>query len=215
MGEELTDRRLDPPSRPAARRARATRPGRATAQSVAVNGFVIDAIRKAVSGVTCCSPPSSQTPSAANTVSPSYRRPTASPGTLQRSRASAAHSASCFAETRSTRGLLPYCETAASAVRVPWRAGRRPRRRISRRKSVPLTKEAKQEIIGQHGRSEADTGSPQVQIALLTRRVNELTEHLRAHRRTTIRDAVCSSWSAAAGGSCSTCKSATSRGIAH
>ena len=46
---------------------------------------------------------------------------------------------------------------------------------------MPLTKEAKQEIIGQHGRSEADTGSPQVQIALLTRRVNELTEHLRAH----------------------------------
>ena len=46
---------------------------------------------------------------------------------------------------------------------------------------MPLTKEAKQEIIGQHGRSEADTGSPQVQIALLTRRINELTEHLRAH----------------------------------
>jgi small subunit ribosomal protein S15 len=46
---------------------------------------------------------------------------------------------------------------------------------------VPLTKEAKQEIIGQHGRSEADTGSPQVQIALLTRRINELTAHLREH----------------------------------
>jgi small subunit ribosomal protein S15 len=46
---------------------------------------------------------------------------------------------------------------------------------------MPLTKEAKQEIIGQHGRSEGDTGSPQVQIALLTRRVNELTEHLRTH----------------------------------
>ena len=46
---------------------------------------------------------------------------------------------------------------------------------------MPLTKEAKQEIIGQHGRSEADTGSPQVQIALLTRRINELTEHLRTH----------------------------------
>jgi small subunit ribosomal protein S15 len=46
---------------------------------------------------------------------------------------------------------------------------------------VPLTKEAKREIIGQHGRSDADTGSPQVQIALLTRRINELTEHLRAH----------------------------------
>ncbi|HEX6702681.1 MAG TPA: 30S ribosomal protein S15 [Gaiellaceae bacterium] len=46
---------------------------------------------------------------------------------------------------------------------------------------MPLTKEAKQEIIGQHGRDTTDTGSPQVQIALLTRRINELTEHLRAH----------------------------------
>ena len=47
---------------------------------------------------------------------------------------------------------------------------------------MPLTKEAKQEIIGQHGRSETDTGSPQVQIALLTERINQLTEHLRTHR---------------------------------
>jgi small subunit ribosomal protein S15 len=46
---------------------------------------------------------------------------------------------------------------------------------------VPLTKEAKEEIIGRHGRDNTDTGSPQVQIALLTRRINELTEHLRAH----------------------------------
>jgi small subunit ribosomal protein S15 len=46
---------------------------------------------------------------------------------------------------------------------------------------LPLTKDAKREIIGRHGRSDADTGSPQVQIALLTRRINELTEHLRAH----------------------------------
>ncbi|HYY63075.1 MAG TPA: 30S ribosomal protein S15 [Gaiellaceae bacterium] len=46
---------------------------------------------------------------------------------------------------------------------------------------MPLTKEAKQEIIGQHGRSDGDTGSPQVQVALLTRRINQLTEHLRAH----------------------------------
>jgi small subunit ribosomal protein S15 len=46
---------------------------------------------------------------------------------------------------------------------------------------MPLTKEAKQEIIGQHGRTDADTGSPQVQVALLTRRINQLTEHLRAH----------------------------------
>ena len=46
---------------------------------------------------------------------------------------------------------------------------------------MTLTKEAKLEIIGRHGRSQADTGSPHVQIALLTQRITELTEHLRAH----------------------------------
>ena len=46
---------------------------------------------------------------------------------------------------------------------------------------MTLTKEAKQEIISKHGRDDADTGSAQVQIALLTTRINELTEHLRAH----------------------------------
>jgi small subunit ribosomal protein S15 len=45
-----------------------------------------------------------------------------------------------------------------------------------------LTKEAKQEIVGKFGRASADTGSPQVQIALLTQRINELTEHLRTHK---------------------------------
>jgi small subunit ribosomal protein S15 len=47
--------------------------------------------------------------------------------------------------------------------------------------SVTLTKEAKQEIIAKHGQGDADTGSAQVQIALLTTRINQLTEHLRAH----------------------------------
>jgi small subunit ribosomal protein S15 len=46
---------------------------------------------------------------------------------------------------------------------------------------LTLTKEAKQEIVGKHGRSQVDTGSADVQIALLTARINELTEHLRAH----------------------------------
>ena len=46
---------------------------------------------------------------------------------------------------------------------------------------MTLTKEAKLEIIGKHGRNETDTGSPEVQIALLTTRINELTEHLRTH----------------------------------
>jgi small subunit ribosomal protein S15 len=48
---------------------------------------------------------------------------------------------------------------------------------------VTLTKEAKQEIIGTHGRHGTDTGSAQVQIALLTKRINELTEHLRTHAK--------------------------------
>ena len=46
---------------------------------------------------------------------------------------------------------------------------------------MTLTKEDKQGIIGKHGRSEADTGSADVQIALLTARINDLTGHLRSH----------------------------------
>jgi small subunit ribosomal protein S15 len=46
---------------------------------------------------------------------------------------------------------------------------------------VALTKEAKQELISKHGRSDADTGSTEVQVAMLTKRINDLTEHLRTH----------------------------------
>jgi small subunit ribosomal protein S15 len=46
---------------------------------------------------------------------------------------------------------------------------------------VSLTKEVKQEVIEKHGRSPQDTGSAEVQIAMLTRRINDLTEHLRTH----------------------------------
>ena len=44
-----------------------------------------------------------------------------------------------------------------------------------------MTKERKQEIINTHKREENDTGSPEVQIALLTERITELTEHLKVH----------------------------------
>ena len=44
-----------------------------------------------------------------------------------------------------------------------------------------LTKQEKQEIIGDFETHEGDTGSPEVQIAILTRRINELTEHLKSH----------------------------------
>jgi small subunit ribosomal protein S15 len=46
---------------------------------------------------------------------------------------------------------------------------------------MALTKEAKQELITQHGQNDKDTGSTEVQVAMLTRRINELTEHLRTH----------------------------------
>jgi small subunit ribosomal protein S15 len=46
-----------------------------------------------------------------------------------------------------------------------------------------ITKDRKTEIIDQFRREPADTGSPEVQVALLTARITELTEHLRAHKK--------------------------------
>jgi small subunit ribosomal protein S15 len=46
-----------------------------------------------------------------------------------------------------------------------------------------LTKQEKDEVITDFEVHEGDTGSPEVQIALLTRRINDLTEHLKIHRK--------------------------------
>lgn len=46
-----------------------------------------------------------------------------------------------------------------------------------------ISKEKKQEIITAFGRTPEDTGSPEVQIALLSQRINELTEHLRVNKK--------------------------------
>jgi small subunit ribosomal protein S15 len=48
---------------------------------------------------------------------------------------------------------------------------------------LSLNTTKKQELIGKFGRSDGDTGSAEVQVALLTERINELTEHLRTHRK--------------------------------
>jgi small subunit ribosomal protein S15 len=48
---------------------------------------------------------------------------------------------------------------------------------------VTLTKDQKAEQVGRFGKSAQDTGSAEVQIALLTARINELTEHLRVHTK--------------------------------
>jgi small subunit ribosomal protein S15 len=48
---------------------------------------------------------------------------------------------------------------------------------------MSLTQERKQELVSKFGDTAADTGKTEVQIALLTDRINMLTEHLRAHRK--------------------------------
>lgn len=48
--------------------------------------------------------------------------------------------------------------------------------------TVPLSKSEKEAIIQEYGRATNDTGSPEVQIALLTTRINQLTEHLKSHK---------------------------------
>lgn len=48
---------------------------------------------------------------------------------------------------------------------------------------MAITKERKTELINQFRRDDRDSGSPEVQIALLTARINELTEHMRAHKK--------------------------------
>ena len=48
---------------------------------------------------------------------------------------------------------------------------------------MTLTADKKREIVAEYGRGDADTGSTEVQVALLTVRINELTEHLREHSK--------------------------------
>jgi len=48
---------------------------------------------------------------------------------------------------------------------------------------MPLGREAKQEIINQYKTHESDTGSPEVQIAILSARINYLTEHFKTHNK--------------------------------
>ena len=48
---------------------------------------------------------------------------------------------------------------------------------------MALTKDRKTELIGSYKTHEADTGSPEVQIALLSERINYLTEHFKTHKK--------------------------------
>ena len=47
---------------------------------------------------------------------------------------------------------------------------------------MSITAERKEALIKEHAQGKGDTGSPEVQVALLTRRINDLTEHLKVHK---------------------------------
>ena len=62
----------------------------------------------------------------------------------------------------------------------------RPRSPNARKENVSemsITKERKQQLIGEFGRDKSDAGSPEVQIAILTNRITRLTEHLKANQK--------------------------------
>ncbi|MBO7332414.1 MAG: 30S ribosomal protein S15 [Alphaproteobacteria bacterium] len=48
---------------------------------------------------------------------------------------------------------------------------------------MSITKEKKQELIKEFATKEGDTGSPEVQVAVLTERINNLTEHMKSHKK--------------------------------
>ena len=79
---------------------------------------------------------------------------------------------------------------------------------------MPLTKEAKQEIITDNARSDGDSGSPEVQVALLSQRISELTEHLRTHPKDHHSRRACFAWWAVAAGFSATCGARTSSATA-
>lgn len=47
---------------------------------------------------------------------------------------------------------------------------------------MSITAERKQQLIGEYRRNDKDSGSPEVQVAILTERINSLTDHLRTHK---------------------------------
>lgn len=48
---------------------------------------------------------------------------------------------------------------------------------------MSITAERKQELIGEYATNEGDTGSPEVQVAILSERINNLTDHLKTHHK--------------------------------
>jgi small subunit ribosomal protein S15 len=66
---------------------------------------------------------------------------------------------------------------------VPLLANRRSGRAVSFIKELAVTQLVKADIVKDNARSAADTGSPEVQVAILTARINELTPHFKTHKK--------------------------------
>ena len=64
---------------------------------------------------------------------------------------------------------------------------------------MSVTAERKAELIKDNATKSGDTGSPEVQIAILTERITNLTEHFKQHKRTTTPAVAFSRWSVCAG----------------
>lgn len=56
-------------------------------------------------------------------------------------------------------------------------------RQNTRKEQMSVTKERKSELIQEFGRAGADTGSPEVQVSILTSRIAEMTKHLQLHKK--------------------------------
>ena len=65
---------------------------------------------------------------------------------------------------------------------------------------MPLDSATKKQIIAEYGTAETDTGSPEVQVAMLTKRISDLTEHLKTHKHDHHSRVACCCWSASAAG---------------
>ncbi len=79
---------------------------------------------------------------------------------------------------------------------------------------MALEADVKKAIIDEYATHPGDTGSPEVQIALLTKRITGLTEHLKEHKHDHPRVVACSSWSASVAVSSAICPTSTSSATA-
>ena len=86
----------------------------------------------------------------------------------------------CYTFEAAKYGPRPFfrCPVAGCSGRCLMTGGLK---KIPQEEKVMIAKEKKQEIMKAYARTEGDTGSPEVQVAVLTARINELTEHLKAN----------------------------------